>query len=107
LVVGEARGSGGNEARREAGGFRPSADAVTKQVGDETVLVHLQTNRIYTLNRTGARFWELLEEGRDVEQAQEQMLHEFDVGPDQLRNEVDALMEELLQRRLLDRDADS
>ena len=32
-------------------------------VGDEVVLVHLRTNRIYTLNRTGARFWELLEDG--------------------------------------------
>ena len=32
-------------------------------VDDEVVLVNLQTNRIFALNPTGARFWELLEGG--------------------------------------------
>jgi hypothetical protein len=104
--VGET-GSGGNKARQDVGGFRPSADAVTKRVGDEVVLVHLRTNRIYTLNRTGARFWELLDDGCDLEFAQEQLLREFDVSEDQLREEVRGLEGELVQRGLLERDAGS
>jgi hypothetical protein len=107
MAAGEAGGSGGNEARRGAGGFRPSGDAVTKRVGDEVVLVHLRTNRIYTLNRTGARFWELLEDGHDLEGAQERLLREFEVGEGQLRDEVRGLVDELVARGLLDRDAGS
>jgi hypothetical protein len=103
--VSEAGGSGGNEARQDAGSYRPSADAVTKRVGGEVVLVHLRTNRIYTLNRTGARFWELLEDGHDLERAREQLLLEFDVGEGQLREEMRGLVNELVERGLLDHDA--
>jgi hypothetical protein len=103
--VGEAGGSGGNEARRNAGRLRPTVDAVTKRVGDEVVLVHLRTNRIYTLNRTGARFWELLEDGHDLEQARKRLLLEFDVDEEQVRDEMRELVEELVERGLLEHDA--
>ena len=43
----------------------PSPDVVARRVDDEVVLVNLQTNRIFALNSTGARFWELLEGGAD------------------------------------------
>jgi len=36
---------------------QPSRDVVARRLEDEIVLVHLQKNRIYSLNRTGARFW--------------------------------------------------
>jgi hypothetical protein len=74
---------------------------------DQYVLVHLQTNRIYQLNRTGARLWELLEAGHDLEQAQEQMLREFDVDQLGLRNEVNALMRDLMAKGLLESDGKS
>jgi coenzyme PQQ synthesis protein D (PqqD) len=91
---------GGDGAR-----YKPSPNAVAKRVGDEVVLVHLQTNRIYTLNRTGARFWELLSEGGDLERAREQMLIEFEIGDDQLRAESEALVNELVTRGMLEPDA--
>jgi hypothetical protein len=90
------------EARRPR--FRPTGDAVAKRVGDEVVLVQLRTNRIYTLNRTGARLWELLGEGQDLERARRQMMREFDVGEDQLRDEADSLVAELVTRGMLEPD---
>jgi hypothetical protein len=36
---------------------QPNRDVVARRLKDEIVLVHLRTNRIYSLNRTGARFW--------------------------------------------------
>jgi Coenzyme PQQ synthesis protein D (PqqD) len=101
----EAGNTGGNEPRGDAGRLRPSADAVTKRVGDEVVLVQLRTNRIYTLNRTGARLWELLEDGHDLDGAGERLRREFDVGEDQLRDEMAALVDELVARKLLEPDA--
>jgi Coenzyme PQQ synthesis protein D (PqqD) len=100
MAEGEAGAARGPEGR-----FRPTGDAVAKRVGDEVVLVQLQTNRIYTLNRTGARLWELLDDGHDLERARAQMLREFDVGEDQLRDEADALVDDLVTRGLLEPDA--
>lgn len=103
----EAGSTGRNEAREEGGRFRPSTDAVTKPLGGEVVLVQLRRNRIYTLNQTGARLWELLEQGHDLQRAREQMLLEFEVGEEQLREEIRALVDELVKAGLLERDAGS
>jgi Coenzyme PQQ synthesis protein D (PqqD) len=103
MPEGQAGAAGMGEARQPR--FRPTGDAVAKRVGDDVVLVQLRTNRIYTLNRTGARLWELLGEGHDLERARAQMLREFDVGEDQLRDEADALVEELVTRGMLEPDA--
>jgi Coenzyme PQQ synthesis protein D (PqqD) len=106
-VGNEAGRTGRNETREEARRFRPSTEVVTKAVGGDVVLVHLRTNRIYTLNQTGARLWELLEQSHDLMRAREQMLLEFDVGEEQLRDEIRALVDEFLKTGLLERDAGS
>jgi hypothetical protein len=99
--------SGGTDPQQESGQFRPSQNAVVKRLGDEVVLVQLQTNDIYTLNRTGARLWELLEQDHDLERAQGQLLAEFDVEEGQLRGEVRTIVDELMTKGLLERDAGS
>jgi hypothetical protein len=86
---------------RPKGPPRPAADVVAKQVGDETVLVHLRTNRIYALNRTGAKLWELLEAGHDRSEIQQRMLHEFDVAQEQLTAEIERLLASLAAEQLI------
>lgn len=70
----------------------PSADVVFRDMNGEAVLVNLATNRIYSLNKTGARFWSLLVEGATREAAEERLLDEFDVGPEELRAEMADLL---------------
>jgi hypothetical protein len=65
------------------------------------VLVQLDTNQVYSLNRTGARLWELLNEGSSPGEAYEQLLEEFDVPPDELHAEVHAFLELLLREQLV------
>ena len=72
--------------------FQPSPDTVATHVGDEIVLVHLKTDRIYVLNRTGARLWELLSADCDRTEIQQRMLDEFDVGPTELERQLDELL---------------
>ena len=69
-------------------GMRPSTDVVTRQLGEGTVLVHLKTNRIYELNRTGARAWELAAQGQDVQQIVLTLAREFTVDVDHAHSEV-------------------
>ena len=80
---------------------RPSPDAVTTRVGDEVVLVHLKTERMHVLNRTGARLWDLLCAGRDWSYIRGVMLNEFDVTPDQLDVETEDLLRTLEEEQLI------
>jgi hypothetical protein len=84
---------------------RPSPDVVAQGVGGETVLVQLETNKIFTLNATGARFWELLSAGLEPDEIVERLLGEFDVEEKVLREEIDSLVESLVREHLVtDRD---
>jgi coenzyme PQQ synthesis protein D (PqqD) len=105
--MGDTTGAREEEHRTEPLRFRPSTDTVARRMEDQYVLVDLRTNRIYELNRTGARLWELLETGHDLEQAQEQMLLEFDVDKQRIRNEVSTLMHDLVAQGLLEPHAES
>ena len=78
-------------------GFRPHPDVLARRVGDEVVLVHMGRNEIFALNRTGARFWELLSERRTRSAAVEQLKTEFDASAETVEREADRLMA-LLQR---------
>jgi hypothetical protein len=80
---------------------QPHPDVAWRRVDDEAVLVHLKTNRIYSLNPTGARLWELISAGNDREAAEAALIEEFDVEEGELRNEVAAVLEELVKEGLI------
>ena len=81
-------------------------DAVARRVGEEIVLVHLTTDRMYVLNETAARAWELLCAGHDAPAVRQQMLQEFEVSPDQLTEELDRLVQWLAAEHLIAHEAD-
>jgi hypothetical protein len=83
------------------GTLRPDPDVVARRLDDEIVLVNLRTNRIYSLNRTGGRFWDLLLEGHDLSKIEELMTQQFDVGAEELTAEVEALVGRLLSAGLV------
>lgn len=70
-------------------------DVAYQRVGDEVVLVHLKTNQIYALNETGARFWELLAEGRAHAEIVATLTGEFAVDEARLDGEIGALLGDL------------
>jgi coenzyme PQQ synthesis protein D (PqqD) len=72
---------------------RPAPDVVSRRVGDVAVLVRLTTNRIYELNETGARLWELASAGVARDEILRQLTREFDADSAVVANEVDDLLE--------------
>ena len=72
--------------------FRPSRDALATRVGDEIVLVHLKTDKIFVLNRTAARVWELVCADCDVAEIQSRMREEFDVAEGDVTTQVRELL---------------
>jgi Coenzyme PQQ synthesis protein D (PqqD) len=81
---------------------RPATDVVSRELGDQAVLVHLGTNRIYSLNPTGTRFWSLLVSGAERDAIERQLLAEFDVSEDELRRELDQLLASLQEEGLVE-----
>jgi coenzyme PQQ synthesis protein D (PqqD) len=81
--------------------WEPDPEVVTQRVEGETVLVHLRTNEIYALNTTGSRAWDLLAAGTSREGVQEELQREFDAPPDQIRDELDTLLSNLIEKKLL------
>ena len=81
--------------------YTPNPDVVFKRLENRMVLVHLATNRIFELNHTGARTWELVQEGATVNDLLERLAGEFEVDESTLRTEVDALFSELVNEGLI------
>lgn len=72
-------------------------------MGDEFVLIHLGTNRIYRLNRTAARVWELLVAGMQRDELVEQVVSEFDINKENFVAEFDAFVATSAEDGLLTR----
>jgi len=70
--------------------LRPAADVIARRLGDSAVLIRLNTNRIYELNATGARVWELLSEGATRDQVVDVLGREFD------EEDIGAAVDELI-----------
>jgi hypothetical protein len=82
-------------------GLRPNPDAIATRLGDEIVLVHLGTDRIYSLNPTGARIWELACDLADRAEIARRLLVEFDVTPGEVEAAVDEILVALTESGLL------
>ena len=72
--------------------LRINREVIARRIGDAAVLVHLRTNRIYELNPTGTRIWELLHAGRSRSAITRHLCSEFDVSAEDAGQAVDDLL---------------
>jgi hypothetical protein len=77
-------------------------DIVTRRLGDLLVVVSLSSNRIFELNHTGARVWEMMTSGFDEPRAVAALTEEFDVTPESALQEVRALRAQLIEEGLIE-----
>jgi Coenzyme PQQ synthesis protein D (PqqD) len=82
--------------------IRIHPDAVANRVGEQMVLVHLSTDRIFELNRTASRIWELLTEGKDPETIQKSLAQEFDISEMLAAQEVSELLKSLKAEKFIE-----
>jgi hypothetical protein len=59
---------------------RLNSEVIARRLGDGAVLVHLPTSRIFELNDTAMRVWELLEEGLDAAGIEAHLATEYDTS---------------------------
>jgi len=81
--------------------FQKCDDVISKKMDDEMVLVNLKSEIIYTLNATGAKFWELIEEGKSFGQIITELQAEYNITKEELMNELEAIVSQLVERGLI------
>lgn len=83
------------------GKFEIPKTVLSRTVGTETILLNLDTSTYHSLNGVAGRFWSLIQEGKDLEQAEAALRAEYDVEPEQLETDLKALCAELEKLNLL------
>jgi hypothetical protein len=72
---------------------------------NEAVILNLGTGAYCGLDRIGTRAWQLLSEHGSTDKVIETLLGEYEVQEEQLRQDLDRLIEQLSEKGLLKRDA--
>jgi hypothetical protein len=81
--------------------FVLSPHAMSRAIGEETVILDLESGTYFGLDPVGARMWQLLAEGKSFIEARDAIFDEYEVGRDQLEADLLALAGELADRRLI------
>ena len=81
-------------------------DVLTRELRGESVLLDLASERYFGLDEVGTGMWRALTAGSTIEAAIEALEAEYDVAPEQLRDDVAAFVRKLADAGLVDvRDA--
>jgi hypothetical protein len=75
---------------------------VFQKVGDETVLLNMESGVYYGLNSTGTRLWEVLRDKKNLRAALDELVTEYDVQPQDLQRDVLRLIRELEAKGLIE-----
>lgn len=81
---------------------RVAPDVLFRLVGDEGVLVNLNTELYLGLNPVGTRMWSVLNSASSIQAAYDGLLQEYEVEPAQLRADLEEFIAQLLGQRLIE-----
>src|SRR5437867_1011470 len=76
-------------------------DVLFRLVGDEGVLLNLNTTLYLGLNPMGTRMWNALTSARSIQAAYDELLQEYEVEPVQLRADLEEFIQRLLGQKLI------
>ena len=84
---------------------RPDPEVVdTELEGEGAVLLHLESQVYFSLNETGTLIWKAMKQGLTLQEICHRLQKEFQVGEDQAEQSALALMRELAQHKLVQKE---
>lgn len=81
--------------------IKPSPDVLFRELGEELVLLDLNSSKYFSLNETGAVIWNLLEQGEDHGSIARQLSMKFDVDEQKAMADVEDLLDRLCSAGLI------
>ncbi len=76
-------------------------DVLVQDLGGESVLLNLENEQYYGLDDVGTSMWAALEKTGSLEDALAVLQEEYEVEPEQLRQDIQELVEQLVENGLL------
>ena len=84
---------------------RRKDEIISGDVDGETVMMSIEGGNYHSLNQTGSRIWELLENPSTVAGIIKALKDEFDTKPEIITEEVYQFLEQLVERDVIQIDA--
>ena len=81
--------------------YKLPENCVNQKVGDELVILDLDSGKYFGLDEVGARMVELIDEHGEVDKVVAKMLDEYDAGEEQLKTDLEELLLQLISHDLL------
>lgn len=81
-----------------------AADVLFRKFGEEAVLLHLKTERYFSLNDSALLMWELLIEGHSASEVAARVAAVYDVTPETVAEDLQALLARLRELELIEVD---
>ena len=77
------------------------AHVLVRLLDQESVLLNLETEQYFGLDETGTRMWQLVTTSANIDAAYQELLAEYDVQPEMLRENLTELLAHLVEHGLL------
>ncbi len=81
--------------------LRVAPNVLFRLVGEEGVLLNLNTTRYLGLNSVGTRMWNALAGASSIQAAYEELLCEYDVEPGRLHADLEEFIDQLFGQELI------
>jgi hypothetical protein len=81
--------------------YSPSPDAMYQLLGGEAVLLNMKTEQYFGLDSVGTRVWEVVAQTGTLELIVATLIAEYEVDEAVLRRDIEALLAELVQAKLV------
>ena len=81
--------------------YKAIPEALVATLSDGAVLLNLQTKRYFSLNETGTRIWEMVQQTADEDAIVATLLREYEVEEPMARAEVRRILDELIEAQLI------
>ena len=81
--------------------YRAISEALVATLSDGAVLLNLQTKRYFSLNETGTRIWEMVQQTAEEDTIVAALLSEYEVEEHLARAEVRRILDELVEAQLI------
>ncbi|MFC1832338.1 PqqD family protein [Thermodesulfobacteriota bacterium] len=75
---------------------------MARQLGDETVILNLESGIYFGLDSVGANIWKLFEKGCTLSDVINEMMEMYDVEPKQIKKDLESLVDNLQASGLLE-----
>jgi len=74
---------------------------VWKEIGDQVVILHLDSGRYYTLNTTGSLVWKCVMEQFSTDQIAERICSRFEVDEESCRSDAEGIIQGFVEKGMI------